>query len=196
MVHSLFVNRPLTDRGAVVLAVSRAAIARALSIPTESASAADWLLEPGASFVTLTKGGHLRGCVGTVKAQRPLLYDLELNASAAALRDPRFQPVAANELQNIVIEVSLLSALEELRCASESDVVRELRPGIDGLLIEYRDRRGTFLPQVWGTLPEPEEFLAELKAKTSLPRAFWSHELKLWRYTVTKWKEGPLKAAA
>ena len=178
-----------------MLAVSRAAIARALNVPAESSAAPWWLLKPGASFVTLTQRGRLRGCVGTVKAQRLLLHDLELNATAAALRDPRFPPVVANELESIVIEVSLLSALEELRCTSESDAIRDLRPGVDGLLMEYRDRRSTFLPQVWETLPEPEEFLAQLKAKTSLPRTFWCEELKLWRYTVTKWKEDELEAA-
>lgn len=184
------------DRGTVVLALARAAIARSLDLPAVAPPNAWWLLKPGASFVTLTSAGNLRGCVGTVKPRRLLLHDVKRNAVAAASRDPRFAPLTRDELQTAVIEVSLLSALTAIEFRSEADAIEKLRPGIDGVLLEYRGRCGTFLPQVWEVLPTCEEFFAQLKAKTNLTRDFWSDELKLSRYTVTKWKENELKAAA
>lgn len=189
-------NKTSIDRGTAVLALARAAIARSLDLPAAAPPNAWWLLKPGASFVTLTFAGNLRGCVGTVKPRRLLLHDVKRNAVAAASRDPRFAPLACDELENTVVEVSLLSALTAIECRREANAIKQLRPGIDGVLIEYRGRYGTFLPQVWEALPTCEEFFAQLKAKTNLPRDFWSDEVKLSRYTVTQWKENDLQAAA
>ncbi|MGH8727141.1 MAG: AmmeMemoRadiSam system protein A [Burkholderiales bacterium] len=184
------------DRGTVLLALARSAIARALGLPYTRTSRAPWLLKPGASFVTLMREGELRGCVGTVLARRSLLSDVRRNAVAASTRDPRFTPLTRDEYEMISIEVSLLSALEAILCRDESDALARLRPKIDGVFLEHEGKRATFLPQVWEALPEPVEFLAQLKAKAFLPPGFWSNDLRLWRYTVRKWKESEFKAAA
>lgn len=184
------------DRGTVLLALARSAIARALDLPHTRTTRAPWLLKPAASFVTLTHEGELRGCVGTVVAYRSLISDVKRNAVAAATRDPRFAPVKLVEYETISIEISLLSALEAISCCDESDAIASLRPKVDGVLLECEGKRATFLPQVWEALPEPAEFLAQLKAKAYLLPGFWSDEVKLWRYTVTKWKESELQVAA
>lgn len=185
-----------TNRGTALLALARGAIARSLGVAAPNVRVSWWLLKPGACFVTLIHESDLRGCVGSVKARRPLVQDVRQNAIAAATRDPRFPALRPDELDRVVIEVSLLSALHEMSFASEADAIAQLTPGVDGVLMEYRGQRGTFLPQVWEVLPRSEEFFAQLKIKTALPCAFWSHEVRLWRYTVEKWKDNTLKAAA
>lgn len=182
------------DRGALLTGLARAAIARALGATCGEAPApperADWLREPGAVFVTLTQDGELRGCIGSLEAHRPLAEDLEENARAAALRDPRFAPLTAAELPRTRVEVSILSPAEPMRFADEQDALRQLRPGVDGVILEYGWHRATFLPQVWEQLPEAWQFVAHLKRKAGLSADFWSDEVKLFRYTVEKFKEG------
>ncbi len=148
-----------------------------------------WLTARTATFVTLRRGNELRGCMGTVEARQPLLADLRHNASAAALHDPRFQPVGPDELTTIEVEVSLLSALEPLSYRNEAEAIAQLRPGEDGVLFEFRDHRSTFLPQVWESLPDPLDFLARLKQKAGLKPNFWHPEIRLYRYTVSKIQE-------
>jgi AmmeMemoRadiSam system protein A len=150
----------------------------------------------GASFVTLTQEGQLRGCIGSLHAYRPLLDDVKANAVAAALHDPRFAPLALEELDYTQIEISLLSALQAMKISGEDDAIAQLRPGIDGVVLEFGNYRSTFLPQVWEQLPGAEEFLAHLKRKAGLPARFWAAELKLSRYTVSKFKESLRKPAA
>jgi AmmeMemoRadiSam system protein A len=186
------------ERGRVLLALAREAIAAALGAPeprtwtvASAERAAPWLRAPGACFVTLTQEGRLRGCIGSVRARRPLGDDLRANARAAALADPRFPPLTASELAVTRLEVSLLSAPSPLPAATEEEALAALRPGIDGIILELGgDAHATFLPQVWETLPEPRDFLAHLKHKAGLPPDFWSPELRLQRYTVAKWSEG------
>lgn len=175
--------------GAVLLPIARASIAQALGRHSVAAEDAPWLQEQGACFVTLTQQGQLRGCIGTLQAHRPLLQDLKANAVAAALRDPRFAPLTAQELDVTQIEVSLLSATQPLQFANEAEALAQLRPGVDGVLLEYRHWQSTFLPQVWEQLPEARKFLAHLKHKAGLPADFWSSELRLQRYTVQKFSE-------
>ncbi len=179
------------DAGAVLLPLARAAIGRALGLAPSAADSPhpQWLAVPGACFVTLTRNGQLRGCIGSLQAHRPLLEDVQANARAAALRDPRFEPLTRAELDDIRIEVSLLSTPEPMRFQSESDALGQLRPGIDGVILECGGARGTFLPQVWEQLPEPAAFMAQLKRKAGLPGDFWSDEVRLWRYTVRHWME-------
>lgn len=177
------------ERGTTLLAIARGAIARSLGQPAPAFDEGTWLMEPGASFVTLTRRGELRGCIGSLLAERPLRHDIECNARAAAFRDPRFPPVAAREYAGIDVEVSLLSALEPIKAESETELLSALRPGVDGVLLEYRARRGTFLPQVWEQLPEPRAFLQHLKQKAGLHADFWADDMRLSRYTVTKWRE-------
>lgn len=177
------------DAGATLLPLARAAIARALGDGAQQFVApalyAPWLQTPGACFVTLTHRGQLRGCIGSLQAHRPVGADVQANAAAAALRDPRFAPLTVAELAGIEIEVSLLSAPQPMSFSSEADALAQLRPGVDGLILEYGAHRGTFLPQVRLQLPRPAEFLAQLKRKAGLPGDFWADGvLRPSRYTV------------
>jgi AmmeMemoRadiSam system protein A len=181
-----------TDRGQTLLAIARGAIARQLGEPSPTFEEPEWLNEPGATFITLTHAGSLRGCIGSLEAERPLRVDVESNALAAAFSDPRFPPVSVHEYREIEVEVSLLSPMQSVTVDSETQALTLLRPGVDGVLLEYGWRRGTFLPQVWEQLPEPRAFLAHLKQKAGLPADFWAEEIRLSRYTVTKWRESEI----
>lgn len=183
-------NKPERDeRGETLLTVARNAIASHLGEPEKPHAIQPWINEPGASFVTLTQQGNLRGCIGSLEAHRPLLEDVRANAIAAAVHDPRFAPLSARELSHTRIEVSLLSRTEVIAFDSEQHALAQLRPGVDGLVLEYGHSRGTFLPQVWESLPSPADFLAQLKRKAGLPVNFWHGGIRLSRYAVTKWKE-------
>jgi len=138
----------------------------------------------GASFVTLTKNNELRGCIGSLEAHRPLIEDVISNAQAAAFSDPRFAPLTLPELENIHIQVSVLSKPEVINFSSEAELLQQLRPNIDGLILEDKGRRGTFLPTVWESLTTPEQFLQHLKLKANLPANYWSDSLKVYRYTT------------
>jgi len=182
-------DRAEAEKGSFLLKLARAEIAKQFWEDVPEPSAKPWMAEPGASFVTLTRQGALRGCIGTLEAHRPLGLDVRENALAAAFRDPRFMPLARAEFDDIRVEVSVLSPTEALTVASEEHALETLRPHIDGVVLEYRHHRGTFLPQVWEQLPEPAEFLAHLKRKAGLPVDFWADAVRLSRYTVDKWKE-------
>ena len=161
--------------------------------PAETAAHAAWLDAPGASFVTLTSGrapgGALRGCIGSLEARRPLRADVEANAVAAALHDPRFAPLTARELDDTVVEVSVLSAPAALPAADEAELLARLRPGVDGVVLSACGRRATFLPQVWEQLPDPADFLARLRRKAGLPADYWGRDVVVETYTVTAWQE-------
>lgn len=180
-------------QGNILLYSARAAISRALKLTARVDESVDtsahWLQQPGATFITLTQHGRLRGCIGSLQARQPLIENVRCNAVSAALHDTRFLPVTADELESIRIEVSLLSALQPIRFASEPDALKQLRPGMDGITLEYGDNRSTFLPQVWDSLPQPREFLAQLKVKAGLYADFWDDGVRLSRYTVQKWCE-------
>ncbi len=178
-----------TDRGPTLLAIARGAIAGSLGEPAPPFDAANWLQEPGATFVTLQMHGKLRGCVGSLLAQRPLREDVETNACAAAFHDSRFAPLSRHEYPDIEIEVSLLSTMESLAFENQEHLLTLLRPGVDGVVLEYGGQRGTFLPQVWEQLPDPKSFLVQLKQKAGLPADFWSDGIQISRYTVAKWRE-------
>ncbi len=182
-------TRDEIEQGVVLLPIARAAIARALKVPHAADESAPWLAEHGASFVTLTQSGDLRGCIGSLQAHRSLLEDVKSNAVSAAVRDPRFAPLSAEELDITTVEVSLLSATRPMAVRDEADALAQLRPHIDGVIFEYGRYRSTFLPQVWESLARPRDFLAMLRRKAGLPDDFWAEEVKLSRYTVTKWSE-------
>lgn len=177
------------DAGATLLPIARATIAGALGRRVAAPVDAPWLQEPGASFVTLTQNGGLRGCVGTLEVRQSLLADIQNNARAAAFHDPRFAPLTAQELEATDIEVSVLSALQPIHFGSEADALSQLRPGIDGVVVAFGHHRSTFLPQVWEQLPDPGIFMAHLKRKAGLSADFWADGITLQRYTVTKWTE-------
>ncbi|MCB1935833.1 MAG: AmmeMemoRadiSam system protein A [Nitrosomonas sp.] len=187
--------QPIHDqaKGRILLKIARSAIAHALKVNDGNDDSIDktaqWLVEPGATFITLTKNGQLRGCIGSLLAHQSLIKDVSSNAVSAALRDTRFQPVTVNEWKYIKIEVSLLSALQPITFVNEADALAQLRPGIDGVMFEYGIYRSTFLPQVWDSLPRPEEFMAQLKMKAGLYPDFWDDAIQLSRYTIQKWRE-------
>ena len=178
-----------TDKGKTLLHLARASIARELGFKSHDLPRIDWLEEPGATFVTLTLQGQLRGCIGSLEAYRPLIEDVQSNAVASAFRDPRFLPLGKDEFAEVVIEVSLLSKPELIRHSSEEDALAQLTPGRDGVILQYGQHRATYLPQVWAQLPEPGSFIAHLKEKAGLPDNFWSDDIQLSHYTVQKWKE-------
>ena len=181
------------DRGSILLAIARAEIAKKFGLPHALHDTVHenrpWLSEHGASFVTLTEHGELRGCIGTLEAHRPLLLDVKANALAAAFLDPRFPPLLQDELNHVSVEVSLLEPPRPMSFRTEQDAMAQLIPGEDGVILQFWHHRGTFLPQVWEQLPDPRRFLAHLKHKAGLPTDFWSPEVKLSRYRVEKWKE-------
>lgn len=142
------------------------------------------LRNPGAVFVTLELHGRLRGCIGSCVARRPLVEDVAENAYAAAFRDPRFPPLTRSVLAELDLHLSLLTPPERLPSESREGLLRILRPGLDGLLLEEPPRLSTFLPRVWEALPDPEAFLEELLLKAGLPGAYWSDHLVFHRYTV------------
>jgi AmmeMemoRadiSam system protein A len=173
-------------RGALLLAIARESIEHGGEAGAGVARGHEWLRQPGASFVTLRLEGDLRGCIGSIDARRPLGEDVARNAHAAAYRDPRFPPVSASELAQLQVEVSVLSPREPLPVKSEDEALERLRPGVDGLALEYGLASATFLPQVWENLPEPKVFLEALRQKAGLPARFWHPDLRLSRYTVEK----------
>ncbi|HSN44676.1 MAG TPA: AmmeMemoRadiSam system protein A [Propionibacteriaceae bacterium] len=175
--------------GEILLALARAAIAEHFGRVEKPDDSASWLAEPGAVFVTLSQGGRLRGCIGSLEAHRSLASDVAHNARAAAFSDPRFPPLTADELPRTRIEVSVLSAPEPLPASTETELLARLRPGVDGLILSWGGHRGTFLPQVWEQLPEPRDFWTHLKRKAGLPLSFWSPDALIQRYTVTAWTE-------
>ena len=140
------------------------------------------LLREQASFVTLTIEGRLRGCCGTLEKRLPLAADVWHNAQASAFRDPRFEPLRAREWICADLEVSVLSPLERVAAGSELELLRQLRPGVDGLVIAWRGTRATFLPKVWEQLREPHDFLQHLKSKAGWRTDFWASDVEVWRY--------------
>lgn len=179
----------LDGRGPTLLAIARGSIAAALGKGSVPVVDDEWLRERAATFVTLRLAGELRGCIGSIDARRALCEDVAANAQGAAFRDPRFAPVTAESLEALEIEVSLLSPRTALAVSSEADALSALRPGIDGVYLEYAQARATYLPQVWESIPDPLAFLSELRRKAGLGPRFWHRDLRLSRYVVVKFSE-------
>jgi hypothetical protein len=135
-----------------------------------------------ASFVTLRRAGELRGCIGTLEAHRPLAQDVATNAFGAAFRDPRFPPLDAGEREAITVKIEVLSVPEPLSFTGEADLLAQLVPGEDGLVLEAGRHKGTFLPTVWQQLPDPEQFWAHLKRKAGLPADAAPDGMRVYRY--------------
>ncbi len=174
-------------KGEILLEIARETICGAVLGTPLSDWDEPWLGEPGATFVTINKRGDLRGCLGTLVAERPLVEDLRHNARAVVARDPRFSPLVAGELAETTVEVSLLSPLERVACATEEEALAALSDGRCGYFLEHGSRSGTFLPQVWESLPSPVDFWRRLKEKAGLDPDFWNPKINLWRYRVDKW---------
>jgi len=178
--------------GRTLLRMARGAIREALGAGERHAAKDAWLARPGATFVTLRRDGELRGCIGSLEPRRPLAKDVEENARAAALSDPRFVPLAAHELDVTEIEVSLLSCSERVDFDEPDDLFALITPGVDGVVLSAAGRRATFLPQVWEDLPSHEVFFAHLLRKAGLPLDFPLERCVIERYTVRKWTERQL----
>jgi AmmeMemoRadiSam system protein A len=190
MVRSLSTELTQDERQAL-LKLARQAIAVELgadehSSPGEQPRA---LAQRRGVFVTLTRAGALRGCIGTLESDQPMVDSVPDCARGAAFRDPRFAPLVRTELEQVCVEISVLTEPEPLAVASRKELLEALRPGIDGLLIEEDLQRATFLPQVWEQLAGPDQFLAHLFAKAGLPGNYWSGRLRCSRYQCIKFSE-------
>jgi AmmeMemoRadiSam system protein A len=185
------------EHGRTLLGFARQSITAALAsggspaIPREA-----WLRECRATFVTLKSNGRLRGCIGMLEAMRMLGEDVIANARAAAFQDPRFNALTPAELAGLEIEVSILSRPVQLSFEDHTDLMRQIVPGKDGLILECDTasgpRRGTFLPQVWDDIPDPEQFMAQLKLKAGVPADTRSTRCRFRRYRAVKWREADL----
>jgi AmmeMemoRadiSam system protein A len=148
------------------------------------------LREAGASFITLTIHGNLRGCIGALEPYQPLVQDVREHSVAAALEDPRFPPVTPDELDKIEIEISRLTLPEELAYKDAEDLLAKLRPQVDGVILRDGFRRATFLPQVWEKIPDKSEFLDNLCYKMGAPPDTWRHKaLDVLTYQVEEFHE-------
>lgn len=162
----------------------RYGFAHGRALPVDPSGYPEALRAPAPVFVTLTRRGELRGCIGALESSGSLVENVAYYAHAAAFSDARFSPVAPDEFPGLDIAISVLSPLESINFSSELDLVRQLRPGVDGLLLEEEGYRGTFLPSVWECLPEPADFLRRLKVKAGLDSDYWSETIQVRRYTT------------
>jgi len=186
--------------GATLIEQARAAIERKLGFIYDDPSPwGDWADLRTGTFVTLTKGGELRGCIGSLVDSRPLSESIPANALNAAFSDPRFNPVSPTEWPDIEVEVSVLTSPYPVLVedgaggfrppATEAEALAALQPGVDGVIFSAAGRQSTFLPQVWEQLPDPKEFLDHLRAKAGLPADYWGDDVELLRYHVKAWEE-------
>jgi AmmeMemoRadiSam system protein A len=168
----------------------QAAVCDQLLPPLDLKSLPPHLQEPGASFVTLTAHGELRGCIGRLEPDDPLAEDVRQHAVAAALQDYRFPPVQPEELPEIAIEISRLTMPKDLPYTTPQDLLQKLRPGVDGVILRDGFYRATFLPQVWEKLPDPATFLSHLCQKMGTPSNLWQRKkIKVQVYQVEEFHE-------
>jgi hypothetical protein len=179
----------LDEAGRTLLSLARGSIETNLLGKPEPTTAASWLSQSGATFVTLTKEDNLRGCIGSLEAARALAEDVVQNALGAAFRDPRFPAMTAAEWSQCRVEVSLLSTPKPVRFADEANLLEQIEAGEDGLIVEADGRRATFLPQVWEDIGDKRVFLSHLLRKAGLPADTRLTRCKISRYRVAKWKE-------
>lgn len=176
------------EHGDTLLEIAKQSIKHGLDkgkpLAVEPQDYAEELQKLRATFVTLEINNNLRGCIGTLVAQRPLISDVAYHAHAAAFSDPRFPGLKSNEFPQLDIHISILSEPEPITFDSEEHLIQQLRPGVDGLILTEDFRKGTFLPSVWESLTEPTDFLRHLKRKAGLPADYWSNTLKVERYTA------------
>ncbi|MFW2403395.1 MAG: AmmeMemoRadiSam system protein A [Gammaproteobacteria bacterium] len=147
------------------------------------------LAQPFGNFVTLMLNEVLRGCVGSIEPTHPLANGVAIAAFNAAFRDRRFEPLTHGEFGDVRIEISVLTAPEPIDASDNRALLAALRPGEDGLLLEDVGYRSTFLPKVWENIPEPAEFVRQLKLKAGLPANYWSGSLRMSRYRTVSFAE-------
>lgn len=175
--------------GTQLLRLARESITHHFGGPAPEIPDGDVYQQKAATFVTVMRHGELHGCIGTLDPHRTLADDVQHNAVAAAFFDPRSRPLLPGELGAISIEVSLLGPLEPLDVRTEADAIAKIRPFEDGVVLRNGRQRATFLPQVWEKLPDPREFLAQLKLKAGMPAYGWSPTMEVLRYSLLKWSE-------
>jgi AmmeMemoRadiSam system protein A len=175
--------------GVRLLRLARDSIVHHLGGPLPDVPEGEGYQQKAATFVTVMRNGDLHGCIGSLEPHRTLVDDVRHNAVAAAFFDPRSRPLLSGELDFISIEVSLLGPLEPLPVKSEAEAIEKIRPYEDGVVLKNGRQRATFLPQVWEKLPEPAEFLAQLKQKAGMPARGWSPAIEVFRYSLLKWRE-------
>ena len=180
----------------ILIGLAKAAILVALNQPEnfdlqQALERYPQLKEKGAAFVTLNSmpGEHLRGCIGSLEAYRPLYKDIIANAQVAALHDPRFPPLTLEELKQVKIEVSILSKPEKLVYSDSEDLEKKITPFKDGIVLKLQGRQATYLPQVWEQLPRFEDFFSSLCQKANLPGDCLTQHPEIFTYQVTKYEE-------
>lgn len=185
-----------TEQRRKLLAVAEEAIRHGViegePLRLEVSSMPSWAQERRATFVTVYLGGALNGCIGSLDARRPVAADIAHNAHRAAFSDPRFPPITAETLDEVTVHLAILGALEPLVADDEADLIAQVRPGIDGIVLEDGRRRGTFLPAVWKKLPEPTQFLHFLKQKAGFQPDEWPETMKIYRFEVEEFDRAQL----
>ena len=180
-----------------LLKIARSAIAAALGAARQvdrPSSPSPDLTRPQGCFVTLQKGGNLRGCIGTLEPRTPLLSAVEDNAKNAAFHDPRFSPVKPEELEEIDIEISRLTVPVDMAFDSPENLLEKLAPGVHGVIISRGFHRGTFLPQVWDQLPDKRLFMEHLCRKAGMAADCWKQKgLSVQVYEVEHFSEKDLR---
>lgn len=177
------------EQGRALARYAREVIASALGAHTPSPPEFAGSHDPAATFVTLRHGRRLHGCMGSLTPHESLVDDVAHNAGAAAFVDPRATPLELDDVPRLDVEVTVLGPLEPIDFHDEEGAIAALRPGIDGVVLKWHGRRGTLLPQVWNDLPDPREFLANVKIKAGLPETFWSPDVQLFRYQAHKYSD-------
>jgi AmmeMemoRadiSam system protein A len=179
--------------GQVLLRYARDAIRESLGGPVARRPRGGANDLPAATFVTLHRGAELQGCMGVVEARRALADDVRDHALAAALDDPRAQPLTLADVDGLGVEISLLSPLERVPATDAAGAAAALRPGVDGVVFSAGARRSTYLPQVWAEVPDPLEFLRKLRVKAGFAPDYWSKDVSIFRYQVRKWSDPATK---
>ncbi len=187
----------LLDRhGAALLGLAAASIQYGLShgssLTVDLTDSPPELQRNGACFVTLKKNGQLRGCIGSPQARRSLIEDVAQNAFAAAFDDPRFPDLRSDEVADLQLSIAVLSPAVEMIVRDEADLLAQLRPAIDGLIIDDGQHRALFLPAVWAQLPEPHDFLNRLKLKAGLKSDHWSSSIRVQRFIACEARQSEL----
>ncbi len=181
------------DEQQVILKVARESIQHYLSTGHQLAIDLEQFPERlklhRATFVTLKKYAQLRGCIGHLEACSPLIVDVATNSLSAAINDYRFPAVTLEELDSLTISVSILTLPKDLQVNCESELLNQLSPGIDGVILQYQSHQATFLPSVWESLSKPEEFIQQLKVKAELATDFWSPSMRFKVYRTVSFSE-------
>jgi len=175
------------ERGSTLVRFARSAVMEELGGPRAVRPTGAWAEERSGTFVTLRwASGRLQGCIGNLEPRRAIADEVAHNAVAAATLDPRATRITLADVDQLDVELSILSELEAIRVANEEEMLRHIEPGVHGVVFAHRTRRATFLPVVWSSLPDMTSFMGALKEKAGYPAAFWDEEVRLYRYTADK----------